>query len=75
VGFINWIRAQHGRNDRIGDLAIDIRAERGLCQHGGLRGVRTLKGLVDHMEKKHGAGDGALESAGLAWAEYASRGK
>lgn len=62
--FRAWLWRQHRRDDRVGDLASDARADKDFP-----RAVRSLDHLDDYLFWK-GACSGAHESAVIAWAEW-----
>ena len=62
-GFIVWLRAQDKRDDPVGDLARDFKAD------GRARGIRTLAALTEHLLRCD-ACEGALDSLVQAGAEW-----
>ena len=62
--FRSWLVVQTGRQDRVGDLARDVRADRCLGQK------RTPGAILRHMQAAHYPCDGAIESFRAALAEW-----
>ena len=65
--FVPWLRRQHRRDDPIGDLARDVRADR---VHTGR--MQTYRGLWQYLEPH--ACEKALKALERAHAEYRSQG-
>lgn len=64
--FNHWLRRQHQRDDRIGDLARDVRQDR------QWPGCRTLAGFQRYLGQRN-ACSAAVESLAAAWTEYSRR--
>ena len=58
--FSTWLRAQRGRDDPVGDLALDVSADR------SARGLRTTTQVLMHLIRR-----GACTEARLAFREAA----
>ena len=65
--FRNWLFAQQGRRDSIGDFATDLWTEP--CR--GCFEATTISGLDDHIKGVHRAIDAALKARDTAWREFA----
>ena len=76
TAFTDWICRQGHRDDAIGDLARDVRADlRGPRADDGDRWPRggDLETLRRHLEER-GASDGALAALDRAWSEWTAAG-